>query len=178
MRANLIRCDAHKLDALVIGVDPGISGALVLIDPATMLVWKWADMPIAESNGKRSVSAAMLALTIAEWRSLAEKTGRRLLAIVEEVGAMPGQGVTSMFNFGQAYGFVKALAYAAGVPVSFVRPNKWKVAVGIPAKSEKGASRLRASQLFPQHAESWKLVKHDGRAEALLIAYYGGQTRT
>ena len=86
---------------------------------------------------------------------------------------MPGQGVTSMFNFGDRFGFVKALAYSAGVPVTFVRPQEWKKGVGIPAKADKGVSRLRASQLFPNDADKWSRVKDDGVAEAALIAYYG-----
>ena len=168
MRANLIRCDAHKLDALVIGVDPGISGALVLIDPATMLVWKWADMPIAESNGKRSVSAAMLALTIAEWRSLAEKTGRRLLAIVEEVGAMPGQGVTSMFSFGRSFGVILGVLAGNGVSTELARPAVWKKGAGI--SKDKGSARKAAQERFPASAAMFARVKDDGRAEAALLA--------
>ena len=89
MLANMVRSNGHQLGPLIIGVDPGISGALVLLDPATMRVWKWADMPTAESNGKRSVSATMLALIVAEWASLASATGRRLLAIVGKSARCP-----------------------------------------------------------------------------------------
>lgn len=92
---------------------------------------------------------------------------------IEQVGAMPGQGVTSMFNFGMVYGFVQALAFSTGVPVTFVRPQEWKKGVGIPNGADKGASRLRASQLFPNDADKWSRVKDDGLAEAALIAYYG-----
>jgi crossover junction endodeoxyribonuclease RuvC len=86
---------------------------------------------------------------------------------------MPGQGVTSMFNFGEKFGFVQALAFSTNAAVSFMRPQEWKKLVGIPAGSEKGASRLRASQLFPQHSDNWARVRDDGRAEAVLIAYAG-----
>ena len=65
MLANMVRSNGHQLGPLIIGVDPGISGALVLLDPATMRVWKWSDMPTAESNGKRTVSATLLALALA-----------------------------------------------------------------------------------------------------------------
>jgi crossover junction endodeoxyribonuclease RuvC len=145
---------------MIIGIDPGASGAMAVLDgdyPTILDVPKVGN-EVDEVEWAKSWSMHLPFATHI-W--------------VEQVGAMPGQGVTSMFNFGDRFGFVKALAYASGTPVSFVRPQKWKVGVGITAGAAKGASRLRASQLFPQHADLWKLVKHDGRAEALLIAYYG-----
>ena len=149
---------------ILAGIDPGASGALAIWDGHRVTL---LDVPKVGNEPDEQAWAI-------EW-------GMRLPWVdhiwVEQVGAMPGQGVTSMFNFGDRFGFVKALAYAAGVPVSFVRPNIWKKGVGIIAKADKGASRIRASQLFPQHADMWKLVKHDGRAEALLIAYYGSLVR-
>jgi crossover junction endodeoxyribonuclease RuvC len=150
---------------IIAGIDPGATGALALLTPDNLFVY---DAPMV---GKEVDEPA--------WVRLWEPVLRRADHIwIEQVGAMPGQGVTSMFNFGQRYGFVKALAYAAGASVSFVRPNVWKPAVGIKKGAEKGASRLRASQLFPQHADLWALVKHDGRAEAALVAYYGANHRT
>ena len=145
---------------ILAGIDPGASGALCILDGDAPTI---LDVPKVGNDVDEVAWAAL-------WNQHLPFVGH---IWIEHVGAMPGQGVTSMFNFGDRFGFIKALAYSAGVPVSFVRPNKWKVAVGIPGGSEKGASRLRASQLFPQHADAWKLVKHDGRAEALLIAYYG-----
>ena len=170
VRANLIRADGHQLDPLIIGVDPGISGALVLLDPATMRIWKWSDMPVIDAGGKRSVSASMLAITIAEWRSLAEACGRRLLAIVEEVGAMPGQGVTSMFNFGRSYGLVIGVLAANSVPTEFARPAVWKRGAGI--SKDKGRARKTAQERFPVAASVFVRVKDDGRAEAALLAMW------
>jgi crossover junction endodeoxyribonuclease RuvC len=145
---------------MIIGIDPGANGAMAVLDGDRVTI---LDVPKVAGE-----------IDYVAW---AKEWGAVLPFLshiwIEQVGAMPGQGVTSMFNFGQVYGFVKALAYASGTPVSFVRPQKWKVGVGITAGAAKGASRIRASQLFPQHADLWKLVKHDGRAEALLIAYYG-----
>lgn len=168
MLANMVRSNAHQLGPLIVGVDPGISGALVLIDPATMRVWKWADMPTAESNGKRSVSATMLALTIAEWSSLASATGRRLEAIVEEVGAMPGQGVTSMFSFGRSFGVILGVLAGTGVSIQTVRPAVWKKAARI--SKDKGSARKAAQERFPDSADLFARVKDDGRAEAALLA--------
>ena len=168
MLANMVRSNAHQLGPLIIGVDPGISGALVLLDPATMRVWKWSDMPTAESNGKRTVSATLLALTIAEWASLASATGRRLLAIVEEVGAMPGQGVTSMFSFGRSFGVILGVLAGTGVAIELVRPAIWKKGAGI--GKDKGSARKAAQERFPDAADLFARVKDDGRAEAALLA--------
>jgi crossover junction endodeoxyribonuclease RuvC len=145
---------------ILAGIDPGVNGALAIWDGHRVTL---LDVPKVGNDPDEAAWAA-------SWNRVLPWVEH---IWIEQVGAMPGQGVTSMFNFGDRFGFVKALAYAAGVSVSFVRPNVWKQAVGIPKGSEKGASRLRASQLFPAHADKWKLVKHDGRAEALLIAYYG-----
>lgn len=168
MMANLVRSNAHQLDPLIIGVDPGISGALVMLDPATMRIWKWTDMPVIEAGGKRTVSATMLALTIAEWASLASATGRRLQAIVEEVGAMPGQGVTSMFSFGRSFGTLIGVLAGTGVATEFARPAAWKKGAGL--TKDKGAARKAAQERFPDAAGVFAQVKDDGRAEAALLA--------
>jgi crossover junction endodeoxyribonuclease RuvC len=145
-----------------IGIDPGANGAVsFLIDGQIGNIF---DVP---KVGK-DVDEARWAK---EWGNALRVHADHIF--IEQVGAMPGQGVTSMFNFGEKFGFVKALAYSAGVPVTFMRPQEWKKLVGIPSGSEKGASRLRASQLFPQHSDNWSRVKDDGRAEAVLIAYAG-----
>ena len=146
---------------ILAGIDPGANGALAIIDGSRVML---LDVPKVGND--------------IDYPAWAKEWGMHLPWVshifIEKVGAMPKQGVTSMFNFGERYGFILALAYSADVPVSFFRPQEWKKAVGIAAKADKGASRLRASQLFPTHAEQWKRVKDDGRAEALLIAYAGG----
>jgi len=150
---------------IVAGIDPGANGALALMTPDDLFVY---DVPMV---GKDVDEVA--------WATIWMPVLRRADHIwIEQVGAMPGQGVTSMFNFGQRFGFVKAMAYLAHAPVSFVRPQAWKAGVGITKGAEKGASRLRASQLFPKHADLWARVKDDGRAEAALISYYGANHRT
>lgn len=145
---------------ILAGIDPGATGALAILDGSNVTI---LDVPKVGNEPDEVAWAAQWSIHLPFVDHI----------FIEQVGAMPGQGVTSMFNFGTRYGFVKALAYAAGVSVSFVRPNVWKPAVGIPKGADKGASRLRASQLFPAHVDLWKLAKHDGRAESLLIAYFG-----
>jgi crossover junction endodeoxyribonuclease RuvC len=149
---------------IIAGIDPGANGALALIDSAGL--WHVEDVPKVGKDVDEVEWGRV-------WSNLLDREQGLTHIFLEQVGAMPGQGVTSMFSFGDRFGFVKALAYSAGVPVSFLRPQEWKKLVGIPNGAAKGASRLRASQLFPQHADQWARVKDDGRAEAVLIAYAG-----
>lgn len=146
---------------MIVGIDPGKTGGMAVLNPEGIASVK---SPPLVGDELDFVAWAK------EWNVVLPFASH---IWVEQVGAMPGQGVTSMFNFGKVFGFVMGLAFSAGVPVSFVRPQEWKKAVGIPAKSDKSASRIRASQLFPNEAHFWKLAKHDGLAESALIAYYG-----
>lgn len=145
---------------IIAGIDPGANGALAFVGCHELYV-----VPVPKI-GKDVDERAW-------WKTWSELIAEAHHIFIEQVGARPGQGVTSMFNFGDRFGFVKALAYSAGVPVSFVRPQEWKKGVGIPSGSEKGASRIRASQLFPNDADKWSRVRDDGLAEAALIAHYG-----
>lgn len=92
---------------------------------------------------------------------------------MERVGAMPGNGVSSMFAFGMAAGIVQGVLGALMIPMTLITPAQWKVALRVPA--DKGGARARASQLIPKGAHRWPLAKHDGRAEAALIGLYGSQ---
>ena len=93
------------------------------------------------------------------------------IAVIEQVAAMRGQGVTSMFRFGQGYGQVEMAIAAQRLPVHYVTPQKWKGYFGL--SRDKGVSRSVASQRFPSIATQFARVKDDGRAEACLIALYG-----
>jgi len=93
------------------------------------------------------------------------------MAIIEQVAAMRGQGVTSMFRFGQSYGATQMAVAAHKIPMQFVTPAKWKSYLGL--SRDKGVSRSLASQRFPKQADLFKRVKDDGRAEAALLALYG-----
>ena len=147
----------------VLGIDPGLSGAFALFTPTTGALVVF-DMPtFTLSRGgktKRDPDATELA-------RLVDAAGPIAHAFVESVGAMPGQGVSSVFAFGLALGILAANF----IPLTMVAPVKWKRALGVPA--EKDGARARASQLMPAHAGLWSRCKDDGRAEAALIAYYG-----
>jgi crossover junction endodeoxyribonuclease RuvC len=146
---------------IVMGIDPGISGAVAFYFPMVPSRIAVDDTPIAGGE----VNVHELARLI--------RIHRPTLAVIERVSAMPGQGVTSMFNFGRSYGDVRGVIGAMDVPMHFVTPQKWKKHFGL--SSDKDECRLRAIRVFPNAAESFKLKKHDGRAEAALIALYGAE---
>lgn len=152
---------------LYLGIDPGLSGALAFLDPVNNSLEVF-DMPThtVKSNGKnkRKIDLHGLAIIIRD-RAFKVQVG-----VVEEVGAMPGQGVTSMFSFGFSAGCAQMAVAMAQVPLVLVTPRVWKSAMRL--KSNKDESRRAASRLMPQHAHLWPLVKHDGRAEAALLAQY------
>ena len=151
---------------IVLAVDPGLSGAIAILGPSLddLVVH---DMPVHTiargGKSKRDVDAVALATIIRA--SGAEH------AFVEQVGAMPGQGVSSVFAFGKGYGIALGVLAALYMPTTTVPPQRWKRALQVPAG--KDAARARASQLMPRHAHHWPLKKHDGRAEAALIALFG-----
>lgn len=152
---------------LILGVDPGLSGACALYSTESNGLLEVFDMPTidAGAGSKRVLDESTLA-----WRI--DAFAKRIKhAYVERVGAMPGQGVTSMFSFGTSYGIVRGVIAANFIPITLVAPAKWKKALGVPA--EKDGARARASQLMPASSPLWARAKDDGRAEAALIALYG-----
>lgn len=153
---------------MILGFDPGLDGAFAALYDSTLSV---ADMPTntIKRGGKSKRELDLGQLTALVKLALAGEDNAH--AFVEQVGAMPGQGVSSMFSFGKSYGSILGILAALRVPVTLVPPARWKKALQVP--QGKDAARHRASQLFPQHAELWPLVKHDGRAESALIAEYG-----
>jgi crossover junction endodeoxyribonuclease RuvC len=151
-----------------IGIDPGLSGAIAVWPENGEPVVN--DMPTFEItvNGKKKtqIDLAQLARTTPQsWQSWH--------AFIENPGAMPGNGAVSMFNFGFACGVAQMAVAAAGIPYTLVKPAIWKRALGLTA--DKDASRQLASRLFPQSAHLWARKKDDGRAEAVLLAYYGSK---
>jgi len=143
---------------MILGIDPGISGALAWLSDDGHLI-STMDMPAIEVHGKKKVSPQILT---------SELAGRRpILAVIEDVGAMPGQGVTSMFNFGYSAGILAGVCAGLGIPTVLYRPAVWKRAAGVPA--DKGAARQMAQRLWPG-CRDFDRVKDDGRAEAALLA--------
>jgi crossover junction endodeoxyribonuclease RuvC len=151
---------------LVVGIDPGLSGAIAFFDPTSGEL-EVVDMPVLASGtgGKKVVNEDGLA-------GIFDKKSPHIRHVfLEQVGAMPGQGVTSMFSFGTTYGVIRGVLASHFLRRTMVTPQKWKKALGVPAA--KDGARARASQLLPTHGSLWSRVKDDGRAEASLIAYYG-----
>ena len=151
----------------ILGVDPGLSGALAFYDPKLneLLVWDMPTHEIKVSGKKKRVIDIYALANIVD--NLAAETR---IAAVEEVGAMPRQGVTSCFSFGFAAGCAQMAIAANGIALKTVRPAVWKRDMRITA--DKDNARREASRLLPKHAGLWTLVKHDGRAEAALLACY------
>jgi len=153
----------------VIGIDPGINGAVAIF--RDNVLHSVVDMPTVEiASGKtmkRHISAATLCNILERYILELYPTTN---VVIEKVGAMPGQGVTSMFNFGRSAGIIEGVVSALRMPSTYVTPATWTKAVGRAAG--KDASRMRAMELFPAKADLFKRAKDDGRADAALIAYW------
>ena len=129
---------------LVIGIDPGLSGAIAILEDKKVL--NILDMPVmAEGKkNKRQINSAQLVNII---KKNIHKTDE-ISVVVEQVNAMPGQGVTSMFNFGQTFGAIKGVCAALELPIFFIRPSKWKKHFEL-INSSKDASRTKAIEMYP-----------------------------
>jgi crossover junction endodeoxyribonuclease RuvC len=147
----------------LIGIDPGISGAIV-IHGAGMTPIEWMRMPSLKVGKASRVDCAALARFLQEYDNG--------LAYVEHVGAMPGQGVASMFTFGHAAGAVEGVLAALMIPVTLVPPQTWKRRAGLIGK-DKDAARSRAIQLWPRWNALGKKGEGQALADAALIARFG-----
>lgn len=154
-----------------LGIDPGLTGALCLLDiplsgrPVATLTIE--DMPTAEQMiGKVNKSIIMEAMVVALVKRLCPDH-----VYLEQVHSMPKQGVVSTFTFGMGYGVVRGVLAGLGLPVTHVPPQVWGKLVGLPRGE--GGSRLRAAQLFPAYADQFARKMDHGRADAALIALAG-----
>jgi len=141
----------------ILGIDPGINGAFASIYKDNITLH---DLPTAGEGKHRIIATAVLAHQLKELAPT--------FAVMERVHAMPRQGVSSSFRFGQAFGAIEGVLGALGVSLSYVTPATWKRALGL--SSDKDEARLRAIQLYPAAAENLQRRKDIDRAEALLIA--------
>lgn len=148
---------------IVIGIDPGATGAVATLDSNGRLLDVW-DMPYDDGR----VAAPRLASIIRDLSLLGDP-----VAWVEQAQSMPHQGVASSFKYGVGYGVILGVLGTLHVPTNHIRPAVWKKAAGL--SKDKGASRRRATEQWPSMAERFARVKDDGRAEAALIARYGWQ---
>ena len=158
---------------LIIGIDPGISGAICFFENGE--VKDVIDMPTMTEGkkNKRQVNGAQIYNEISRKVKKMEKHNVRI--IIEQVSAMPGQGVTSMFNFGQSFGILKGICSSMQLPMYFVRPAKWKKYFNL-INSQKDASRTKAIQIFPYFSSQLSRKKDSNKADAILIASFFYET--
>ena len=158
---------------LVIGIDPGISGSICFFQDGKII--DVVEMPtmIEGKKNKKQVNGSQIFNEISERIKKIDK--KDIKVIIEQVSAMPGQGVTSMFNFGQSYGILKGICSAMQLPMYFVRPAKWKKYFNL-INSEKDASRTRAIEIFPYFSGQLSRKKDSNKADAILIASFYYET--
>ena len=156
----------------VIGIDPGLNGAIaVLQDNKVKEIFDVPVMPEGKKN-KRQLNSAQLVKLLKDIIADSEE----VVVIVENVSAMPGQGVTSMFNFGQTFGAIKGICAALGLPIFFVRPAKWKKHFDL-INSSKDASRTKVIEVYPEISSKISRKKDSNKADAILIARYFNDTQ-
>ena len=158
---------------LIIGIDPGISGSICFLDNGKII--DVIEMPIMTDGkkNKKQVNGSQVYNEISKRIKQFEKNQIRV--VIEHVSAMPGQGVTSMFNFGQSFGILKGICTAMQLPMYFVRPAKWKKYFNL-LNSEKDASRTRAIEIFPYFSSQLSRKKDTNKADAILIASFYHET--
>ena len=158
---------------LIIGIDPGISGSICFFKDGKILdVIEMPSMTDGKKN-KRQVNAAQIYHEISNKIKNYEK--KDIKVIIEQVSAMPGQGVTSMFNFGQSFGVLKGVCASMQLSVYFVRPAKWKKYFNL-INSEKDASRTKAIEIFPYFSDKLSKKKDGNKADAILLASFFYET--
>jgi len=158
---------------LIIGIDPGISGSICFFQDG--VIKDVVEMPtmIEGKKNKKQVNGSQIFNEISEKIKNMDK--KNIKVVIEHVTAMPGQGVTSMFNFGQSFGILKGICSAMQLSVYFVRPAKWKKFFNL-INSEKDASRTRAIEIFPYYSSHLSRKKDSNKADAILIASFFFET--
>ena len=151
----------------IIGIDPGLSGAIAVLENNKVL--NMFDMPVMSEGkkNKKQLNSAQLVKIIKGHILSNDNT----FVIVEQVSAMPGQGVTSMFNFGQTFGAIKGICASLNLPIFYIRPAKWKKHFDL-INSSKDASRTKVIEMYPSISERLSKKKDVNKADAILIARY------
>jgi crossover junction endodeoxyribonuclease RuvC len=158
---------------LIIGIDPGISGSICFFEDGKIIdVLEMPTMTEGKKN-KKQVNGSQIFNEISGRIKKLDK--KDIKVIIEQVSAMPGQGVTSMFNFGQSFGILKGICSAMQLPMYFVRPAKWKKYFNL-INSEKDASRTKAIEIFPYFSSYLSRKKDSNKADAILIASFYYET--
>ena len=157
---------------IIFGIDPGISGAISILENKKVI--DIFDMPtmIDGKKNKRQVNGSQVTNIIKEKFN----GNKEIVVVVEHVNAMPGQGVTSMFNFGQSFGVLKGICAALSIPIYLVRPAKWKKHFNL-INTNKDASRTKVIQTYPEISSQLSRKKDSNKADAILIARYFNDTQ-
>ena len=157
---------------IIFGIDPGVSGAISVLENKKII--EIFDMPtmIDGKKNKRQINGSEVTNIIKKRLN----DGKEVIVVVEHVNAMPGQGVTSMFNFGQSFGVIKGICSALSLPIYFVRPTKWKKHFNL-IKTNKDASRTKVIQTYPEISSQLSKKKDSNKADAILIARYFNDTQ-
>ena len=157
---------------IIFGIDPGVSGAISVLENKKVI--EIFDMPtmIDGKKNKKQVNGSQVANIIKEKVNHNDE----IIIVVEHVNAMPGQGVTSMFNFGQSFGVLKGICAALKLPIYFVRPVKWKKHFNL-IKTNKDASRTKVIEIFPYISSKISRKKDSNKADSILIGKYFEETQ-
>ena len=159
---------------LIIGIDPGISGSICFFQDGKIIdVVEMPTMTEGKKN-KKQVNGSQIFNEISDRIRKLDK--KDIKVIIEQVSAMPGQGVTSMFNFGQSFGVIKGICAALSLPIYFVRPARWKKHFNL-IKTNKDASRTKVIEVYPEISNKLHRKKDSNRADAILIALYFNDTQ-
>ncbi|PPB79783.1 hypothetical protein LV82_02574 [Albidovulum inexpectatum] len=142
---------------VIIGIDPGRNGGMARLYRGDCGMWRVDVIDLPQTPGD-------LEIALAQARPAA-------FAVVEKPFYPPHIGIRSIARIAEGYGALKAMLFAAGIPIREVAPREWKASLNVPA--DKAAARRRAEEFFPDDAHQWSRAKDDGRAEAALIAWYG-----
>ena len=175
---------------IIFGIDPGVSGAICVLKKGKVIeVYEMPTMIDGKKNKRQVNGAEVTNIFIKEMSNLkfheTESIGKvsnadnwedRAKVVVEHVTAMPGQGVTSMFNFGQSFGVIKGICAALKLPIYFVRPTKWKKHFNL-IKTNKDASRTKVIEVYPNISGKLSRKKDSNKADAILIARYFNDTQ-
>ena len=158
----------------LIGIDPGVSGAIVVTSGDASRILCVCDMPTVEIRGKRHVCPTTLRSAIRFHHHL-EPIGRPPTVIVEHVQGVQQSGATSAFNFGRGFGVIEGVVAGLGLACELVRPQVWTKALRV--SRDKGSHREAAMRLWPDHADKFARVKDDGRADAALLCHWYAMVR-
>jgi crossover junction endodeoxyribonuclease RuvC len=153
---------------IYIGIDPGLHGAVGVLTSEGQFVFDTPTMVVSGAKERDEYNTAGMAALLRPYSFSAP-----ILVVLEAVHSMPKQGVSSSFKFGKGLGIWLGIIAAFNLPLEMPSPQRWKKEMLADQGKDKSASRYKAIQIFPAMAEQLKLVKHDGRAEALLMAEYG-----